>query len=72
MRHKASEYYSIYGINKADEKGYTTLHLAAIEANDEMVKQLIESGADINAPTSHGSTPLHKACTFGNVHTAKL
>jgi len=41
-----------------DEHGGTPLHWAAALGRLEMVKLLVASGADVNAPDDHGYTPL--------------
>ena len=44
------------------------LHLVCckISAERNMVGQLIEHGADVNAVDCHGNTPLHLACWYGS------
>ena len=41
-------------------KGYTPLHLAAMNGHEPVIKYLIANGVDLNA-TSSGGTPLHLA-----------
>jgi ankyrin repeat protein len=41
-------------------KGYSPLHLAAMNGHEPVIKYLIANGADLNA-TSTGGTPLHLA-----------
>ncbi|KFF05484.1 DUF2314 domain-containing protein [Flavobacterium reichenbachii] len=48
-------------INGKDELGYTFLHRETIAGNSTSVQILIESGADKNAKTVHGKTPLDYA-----------
>ena len=43
-------------VNARDVKGYTALHGAAFRGDNEMVKYLIASGADIHAKTKDGDT----------------
>ena len=45
-------------VTSKDQLGYTFLHREAIAGNSTSVEVLIESGADINAKTIHGKTPL--------------
>lgn len=45
-------------INAASENGLTPLHLAAFRGHADMVKQLLESGANDKAVTKNGMTPL--------------
>uniref|UniRef100_A0A3B0IWF8 Uncharacterized protein n=1 Tax=Wolbachia endosymbiont of Aleurodicus dispersus TaxID=1288877 RepID=A0A3B0IWF8_9RICK len=59
-------------VNAADVKGYTALHLAVTEKRLEIVRELIKSGANVNAE-EYGSkcTPLHLACMMGKVEIVK-
>ncbi|BAA89654.1 gp29 [Wolbachia phage WO] len=59
-------------VNAADVEGYTALHLAVTEKRLEIVRELIKSGADINA-AEYGNkcTPLHLACMVGKVEIVK-
>lgn len=50
-----------------DEKtGWTALHLAADRGTPAMIDMLVDAGADINAKTIYGETPLHRACSMRN------
>ena len=42
-------------------EGQSRLHIAAVNGNDDVVRVLLERGADINARTSTQRTPLHIA-----------
>lgn len=54
-------------VNKtSQEKQYTALHHAAIEPFGLIVQELLDSGAEIDAQTTSGFTPLHNAAMFGN------
>jgi ankyrin repeat protein len=47
-----------------DEKGWTPLHLAAMDAREDIAKMLINEGAEVNARgTSYGFTPLDLSVT---------
>lgn len=49
-------------INQTTEGGWTPLHSACRRNRCEaLVKQLIDMGADVNAPGDNGNTPLHEA-----------
>ena len=45
-------------VNSKDERGRTPLHNAIPDGKLEIVKLLVESGADVNAENSYGTTPL--------------
>lgn len=45
------------------EEKLSPLYIAALCGNDtEILDLLVKSGADVNAKTMHGRTPLHEAC----------
>lgn len=53
-------------VNAADVKGYTALHLAVTEKRIETVRELIKSGANVNAEEyGNKCTSLHLACMVG-------
>lgn len=53
-------------VNAADVRGHTALHLAIMEKRLEVVRELIKSGADVNAEEyGNKCTPLHLACMVG-------
>lgn len=55
-----------------DDTGVTPLHLA-IESNQlEIVRILLEQGAEINIITKEGYSPLHTASQRGNIDILKL
>jgi ankyrin repeat protein len=51
---------------------YTPLHLAVYNELPEVVKILLEKGADVNAKGSFGQTPLHDAASRGFLDAMKL
>lgn len=50
-----------FDINYRDEKGYTLLHTAAKSGFLEGAMWCIFNGANVNAPSNNGTTPLHLA-----------
>jgi ankyrin repeat protein len=46
-----------------DKKGWTLLHYAIRESNEDIVDLLLKRGMDINAKDKYGYTPLHWAVT---------
>jgi ankyrin repeat protein len=48
-------------VTGTDEYGFTALHGAVGEDQEEMAKLLIKKGADVNAKNDEGMTPLHIA-----------
>ncbi|XP_070536717.1 protein phosphatase 1 regulatory subunit 16A-like [Ptychodera flava] len=54
-----------------NDDGLTALHQCCIDDNEEMMKVLIDFGANTNARDSELWTPLHAAATCGHVHLAE-
>ncbi|WP_353280636.1 ankyrin repeat domain-containing protein [Wolbachia endosymbiont (group B) of Cyclophora punctaria] len=53
-------------VNAKDIEGHTALHLAVTEKRLEIVRELIKSGADVNAEEyGNKCIPLHLACMVG-------
>lgn len=62
------------GINKQCDRGRTPLHYACCSyttENTQLVKDLLESGADVHIEDHDGSTALHTACNYGMLSTVK-
>ena len=55
-----------------DKNGATALMVAAQAGHAEVVKVLLENGADVNATDGEGSTGLMYAAKHGHLATAKL
>src|SRR5262249_6384431 len=53
-------------------EGGEALREAMRQEDFALVKFLLEAGADVNAISEHGSTPLHYAAFLGEVEFAKL
>ncbi|KAG1687690.1 Ankyrin repeat domain-containing protein 49 [Nymphon striatum] len=59
-------------VNSIDTDGYTPLHRACYTKNSEIVKLLLEKGANVAAKTTDGWQPLHSACKWDSVKCASL
>ena len=46
-------------LEERDSRGCTALHLASIRGTDDIMRLLLEKGADVSAVDLHGNTPLH-------------
>ncbi len=57
--------------NLRNEEGITLLHQAALTGNPGTVELLIENGADVNAASTWGKTPLHEAARRGPSKSAE-
>ncbi|XP_076337385.1 protein phosphatase 1 regulatory subunit 16A-like isoform X1 [Tachypleus tridentatus] len=57
--------------DSTNEDGLTALHQCCIDDSEEMMKLLIEFGANVNAKDSEQWTPLHAAATCGHLHLVK-
>jgi ankyrin repeat protein len=51
-------------INAVNAQGWTSLHVAATGGNVEVVGLLLKHGADVNAASNIGATPLDNAITY--------
>ncbi len=58
-------------VNKAGDLGYTPLHVACMQGNAEIVKLLVEHGADLFA-LSEGDPPFTTARLHGQDHICDL
>ena len=56
----------------ADRDLQTALHVAAKYDQDRIAALLIDAGADVNAKTSSGLTPLQLAAKVGSARVQKL
>ena len=52
--------------------GRTPLHYAVSKSNKNIVKTLLAAGADVNALTMGGDTPLSKAISHNQNQSVKL
>lgn len=73
---EAARLFSRESMEQVDDQGTTAIHEAAKKNHVDMLKVMIEKGADVNVaqdqPADAGSTPLHVACSSGNVGVVKL
>jgi ankyrin repeat protein len=51
-------------VERAGQGGWTPLHVAVAECRPDVVRLLVERGADLTARTEHHRTPLHIALQF--------
>ncbi|XP_063702436.1 ankyrin repeat domain-containing protein 39 [Culicoides brevitarsis] len=59
-------------VNDRDANGYTALHYAIRTGYTRSVTMLLEAGADVNAQTNGGATPLHRAALWGHTEILKM
>ncbi len=59
-------------VNQKNFGGATALHLACRENNFDIVKILVDAGADVNASDNEGWTPLMRAALAGNRNSIDL
>lgn len=57
--------------DKVDDKGFTSLHIAAEDGYCNIVELLLSRGASVDALSNRG-TPLHLAATNGHHQTVKI
>ena len=55
-----------------DNGGYHALHEAALKGHLDIVKLLIDHGAEVNVRAENGDTPLHDASENGHLSVVKL
>ena len=59
-------------LNATDQDNYTSLHWACMRAHWDIVKYLIEKGADLNVIGGDGGSPINWAVHHDNVEIIKL
>lgn len=62
----------VVGINSVGHFGERPLDAAVVNGNLELVRALLECGAEINALAEDGYTALHEAVEQGNVDIAEM
>lgn len=61
----------VSGVEAADPGLWTPLHSASLRASDEMIGLLLDHGANIDAKTKNGSTPLALAARHYKISTVR-
>jgi ankyrin repeat protein len=56
-------------INARNAQGWTPLHVAAAGGNEAGIELLLRHGADVNAQSYVGATPLDHAMTYAQTRT---
>lgn len=59
-------------IESESKNGLRAIHYAVIRGNTAVLANLLEAGADVNAPDSFGNTPLHYANMYSNIEKMAL
>jgi ankyrin repeat protein len=59
-------------INKQNKNGHSALHKAARHSSSDIVKMLLDMGAQEKLVTENQNTPLHWACIYRNSDAAAL
>ncbi|GMH35737.1 hypothetical protein BSKO_03605 [Bryopsis sp. KO-2023] len=63
---------STKSVNKRDRDGFTALHFAALYDHREIVRLLLERGADADCADKMGRTPLHVASARGHHEVVQM
>ena len=59
-------------IDQADNDGRTPLYLASVKDHKEIVRMLIDAGADVNKANKYGSAPLYWASVKDHKEIVKM
>ena len=59
-------------MNAKKDFGWTPLHYAAMKHDKEIAELLISKGADVNAKTKRGETPIDWTTRYKRTETADL
>ncbi|KAJ6486392.1 ankyrin repeat-containing domain protein [Mycena vitilis] len=70
----AQLYYDRYPdiLDWSNVHGKTALHIAALKGHEELVRMLIDFGADVDLSDNKGNTPLHYASSWGHIPIVQL
>ena len=64
--------YCCYNQQQKDASRSTPLHCAAADGAVEVVKALLDAGADVTAKDNEERTPIHLACTDNKIDTVQV
>jgi len=59
-------------VNATDDGQYSSLHLAVLNSNFEIAHALLEAKCNVNHINVDNFTPLHTACSLGNIKLIQL
>jgi len=54
----------------SDKQGMTALHLACLNGHSDVVRTLIEAGANMRSRDKEMATPMHFACSEGSIEVS--
>eukprot|EP00747_Dinoflagellata_sp_TGD_P164230 gnl/TRDRNA2_/TRDRNA2_183868_c0_seq1.p1 gnl/TRDRNA2_/TRDRNA2_183868_c0~~gnl/TRDRNA2_/TRDRNA2_183868_c0_seq1.p1 ORF type:complete len:284 (+),score=89.01 gnl/TRDRNA2_/TRDRNA2_183868_c0_seq1:75-926(+) len=58
--------------DRTDKKGTSCLHFAATAGHADVIRKLVNAGADMQAETVRSGTPLHSAAALGHEEAVKV
>ena len=64
--------FKIINVNDQNQQGKSGLYLASAYGHSEVVRLLLENGADVSIEGGHYGSPLVAACVYGNLHIVQL
>jgi len=70
--HRMLREFNINANVRSHKSEASALHRAAAQGHYDMVELLLAHGADVNAKTSYGRTPLQQAARYGHAAVAQL
>lgn len=59
-------------VNAADASGRTALHMASANGHTDVMRMLLDAGANTEHRNDSGNTPLHWACVGGHAEAVRL